>query len=384
MKVVYLATAPLPYDTPILNELSRRVDLHVVYLGQAHAMSSFVNSFGTPAEFHWSTHRSVSVRLPRVDFWTQLTIGLTGELERLRPDVVMSKSWNPFILEALAWKALRRRSFLMWSESSRSSGLLRGRVSQLLRRAVLRSSDRIVTIGSQATAWITEDLGVPADKVTTSCLPSGFADEASSQGLFRRIGRFDAAAPRFLFVGRLVALKQLPRLLDAFAVVRAQHPAATLTVVGDGPMRAELEARTGGSGRGVTFAGWAEGEELRRALREHDVLVLPSEREVWGLVVNEALAHGLYVIASDAVGSAHDLLAGPALGARVPVHDTAALAAAMVHAVAAHGHSDEERRERSEAVGGCSAERFAADLHSAAQSAVRQRARGAGRRRRDP
>lgn len=373
MRVVYLATAPLPYDTPILNALSRRVDLHVVYLGESHAMSNFVDSFGTPPHFHWSTHRSVSVRLPRVDFWIQVTIGLTRELERLRPDVVLSKSWNPFILEALAWKSVRRRSFLMWSESNRSSGLLRGRVSQLLRRAVLRSSDRIVTIGSQATAWITEDLGVPADKVTISCLPSGFADEAREQGLFRRIGRFDAAAPRFLFVGRLVGLKQLPRLLDAFAMVRLEHPAARLTVVGDGPMRTELEARTGGTGSGVTFAGWAEGDELRNALREHDVLVLPSEREVWGLVVNEALAHGLYVIATDAVGSAHDLLVSPAVGARVPVHDTAALATAMDAAVTAQGHSDDERRVRSEAIAGCSAERFAADLHEAAQLAVRRR-----------
>jgi glycosyltransferase involved in cell wall biosynthesis len=375
MRVVYLATAPLPYDTPILNELSRRVDLHVVYLGRSHAMSSFVDDFGTPPEFHWSTHRSVSVRLPGLDFWTQVTIGLTGKLQRLSPDVIMSKSWNPFIFEALAWKTVRRRSFLMWSESSRSSGLLRGRVSQLLRRAVLRSSDRIVTIGSQATAWITEDLGVPAGKVTTSCLPSGFADQARTRGLHSRIGRFDPAAPRFLFVGRLVALKQLPRLLDAFAMVRAEHPAATLTIVGDGPMRAELEARAGESGSGVTFAGWAEGDALSSTLREHDVLVLPSEREVWGLVVNEALAHGLYVIATDAVGSAHDLLATPAVGARVPVHDTVALGTAMSAAVAARRHSDDERRVRSESIAGCSAERFAADLHEAAQAAVRGRRR---------
>jgi glycosyltransferase involved in cell wall biosynthesis len=368
MRVVYLATAPLPYDTPILNELSRRVDLHVVYLGQSHAMSSFVDDFGILPEFSWSTHRSVSVRLPGLDFWTQVTIGLTGKLQRLRPDVVMSKSWNPFILEALAWKTVRRRSFLMWSESSRSSGLLRGRVSQLLRRAVLRSSDRIVTIGSQATAWLTEDLGVPAAKVTTSCLPSGFADTARSQGRYRRIGRFDAAAPRFLFVGRLVALKQLPRLLDAFAMVRADHPGATLTVVGDGPMRAELEER---AGSGVTFAGWAEGEALSRTLQEHDVLVLPSEREVWGLVVNEALAHGLYVIATDAVGSAHDLLATPGVGARVPVHDTVALGTAMSAAVEAQQHSDDERRVRSESMAVCSAERFAADLYEAAELAVR-------------
>lgn len=377
MKVVYLATAPLPYDTPILNELADRVDLHVVYLRGSHAMSSFVDSFGTEPRFPWSTHRSLSVRVPRTDFWTQVTLGLTRDLQRLQPDVVLSKSWNPFILEALVWKTLRRRSFLMWSESTRSSGLLRGRVTQLLRRGVLRSADRVVSIGSQATAWITEDLGVPAEEVTTSCLPSGFADEATARGLFRRTAPLDPAAPRFLFVGRLVALKQLPRLLDAFAAVRERIPGATLTVVGEGPQRAELEAR---ADAGVAFAGWAEGEALRATMRGHDVLVLPSEREVWGLVVNEALAHGLYVVATDAVGSAHDLLSTPALGTRVPVHDTAALAAAMADAVTLQDLSDAGRQERSASIAGCSAQRFAADLYEAAQLAARRRG-AAGRRR---
>jgi glycosyltransferase involved in cell wall biosynthesis len=381
MKVVYLATAPLPYDTPILNELARTVDLHVIYLRGSHAMSSFVDSFGSTPEFAWSTHPSLSVRSGRSDFWIQLTLGLAWPIEKLRPDVILSKSWNPFILEALAWKTLRRRSFLMWSESTRSSGLLRGRISQLLRRAVLRSSDRIVTIGSQATAWITEDLGVPAAAVATSCLPSGFADEAVRRGLFRRTAPFDPAAPRFLFIGRLVPLKQLPRLLDAFVSVRRRFPAATLTIVGEGPQRTELEERCRGAS-GVSFTGWAEGEALRDALRAHDVLVLPSEREVWGLVVNEALAHGLYVIATDAVGSAHDLLVDPAVGNRVPVHDTEALATAMVDAITAYDHSDEARRSRSEVVSGCTAQRFAADLHGAAQSAVRPR--GPRSRRRQP
>lgn len=370
MKLVYLATAPLPYDTPILNELAALVDLHVIYLRDSHAMSSFVNSFGVEPKFEWSTHKSVSVRLPGSDFWSQATIGLSRKLQSLDADVVLSKSWNPFILEALAWKTMRRRRFVMWSESTRFSGLLRGRLSQSLRKMVLWAADRIVTIGSQATAFVVDDLGVPETKVQTSCLPSGVADAAARKGLFPRIGEVGEDSPRFLFVGRLVGLKQVDRLIDAFRSTQAHYRGASLTIIGDGPLRQTLEDHAAEGGTGISFRGWIEGDELGQAMREHDILVLPSEREVWGLVVNEALAHGLFVVATDEVGSAHDLLNQPNLGTRVPARDTEALARALLDAADAAHLTDGQRHARSQSMLERDAANFAKQLARAAELAV--------------
>jgi len=94
---------------------------------------------------------------------------------------------------------------------------------------------------------------------------------------------------------------------------------------------------------------------------------VPSEREVWGLVVNEALAHGLYVIASDEVGAAGDLV-GPDTGFVYPVGRVDELARAMQAAPLA---SPESRLRAMETMRSVTPERFAADILAAAEIASR-------------
>src|SRR2546423_157256 len=234
MKITYLASAPLPYDTPILNELARMADLHVLYMHRAHSMYHFRDGFGQQPEFSWSTHPSLTIRRPGTDFWTQVSVGVGLRLERLRPDVVLAKSWNPFVAEAVIWKAARRRAFVMWSESTSRSGLHRGWATQFARRSIMGCADQIVTNGTEATDFLVRELEIASNSVVTSCLPSGLADQAVKDKTFQRIGQYDEESPRFLFVGRLVSRKQPRRLLDAFRVVQSQLPNAQLTIVGDG------------------------------------------------------------------------------------------------------------------------------------------------------
>ena len=124
-------------------------------------------------------------------------------------------------------------------------------------------------------------------------------------------GPREGAAPgdyRLVFVGRLVPFKGLDTAIRALARL-AEHVelAPTLTVVGDGPARREWEelARSLGVGELVEFRGAQPRRAVLAALREADVLILPSrttaagQAEGLGNVVKEALAVGLEVAASD-------------------------------------------------------------------------------------
>ena len=97
--------------------------------------------------------------------------------------------------------------------------------------------------------------------------------------------------------------------------------------------------------------------------------MLPALREVWGLVVNEALAHGLFVIATDEVGSAHDLL-DERSGIMLPANDLQRLPSALIETARA---LDAATRSAAAccAVADCTPERFAADMCEAAELAVR-------------
>jgi glycosyltransferase involved in cell wall biosynthesis len=100
-----------------------------------------------------------------------------------------------------------------------------------------------------------------------------------------------AGPARFLFTGRLVALKGVDILLDAFALVRQQIP-ARLEIVGDGPERDRLvqqAARIAG-GTDVSFPGWLAPAECAQRMRACDVFVSPSLQEAGGVAVLEAMA----------------------------------------------------------------------------------------------
>ena len=168
----------------------------------------------------------------------------------------------------------------------------------------------------------------------------------------------------------MIPRKRPLELLQAFAPVTAALPKATLTMVGDGPLLGEVTSAALPFGPRAALPGRLEGEALQPIYAQADVLVLPAVREVWALVVNEALAHGLYVIATDQVSSAHDLLDGEN-GVIVPADDPQALAAAMVEAGRTVSHDAAARAARARSIADRTPAAFAQDIYRAATLALR-------------
>lgn len=148
-----------------------------------------------------------------------------------------------------------------------------------------------------------------------------------------------------IFVGRLDPVKGVPLLLEAFAAAREGHPGARLTIVGDGPARAGLEARAKALGLGpgtvpgpgtgpgtekepaeggAAFLGYRAQDEVAALLETADMLVLPSFAEGVPVVLMEAMASRLPVIAS-AVAGVPELVEDGVSGFVVPAGDLAAL-----------------------------------------------------------
>lgn len=152
---------------------------------------------------------------------------------------------------------------------------------------------------------------------------------------------------RLMFVGRLDAVKGVPVLLDAFATARDARPDLRLTLVGDGPDRAALEAEA--TARGLTgavdFAGYCSQARVAEMLADHDALVLPSFAEGVPVVLMEALAARMPVIAT-AVGGVGELVRDGETGLMVPPGDETALTEAILSLMA-----DAQARARMGAAG---------------------------------
>lgn len=135
-----------------------------------------------------------------------------------------------------------------------------------------------------------------------------------------------------LYLGRLEPHKGIEDLFQSHDLVSQSHPGVSLLVVGDGSLRAVVQAADAASDS-ICYAGRLSGDEVWEAYCAADIFVLPSRAEPWGLVVNEAMALGLPVIVSDRVGCADDLVQDGITGLVVRAEAPQQLASAIARLV---------------------------------------------------
>jgi glycosyltransferase involved in cell wall biosynthesis len=113
-----------------------------------------------------------------------------------------------------------------------------------------------------------------------------------------------------LFVGRLVPEKGIQDLLQAYdALDDSLKSELSLVIVGDGPLRHSLQLRASRLMQGsVKITGFVQRDELAAYYALAEMFVFPTYTDTWGLVVNEAMACGLPIIASSAAGCVADLV----------------------------------------------------------------------------
>uniref|UniRef100_UPI00286CD139 glycosyltransferase n=1 Tax=Tabrizicola sp. TaxID=2005166 RepID=UPI00286CD139 len=139
-----------------------------------------------------------------------------------------------------------------------------------------------------------------------------------------------AFGKRVIFVGRLDPVKGAPLLVEAFARNLPQYPDAHLTIVGDGVARRAVEAKAAelGLGTAITFAGFRTQAEVAALLETADMLVLPSFAEGVPVVLMEAMASRIPVIATRVAG-VQELVEDGVAGYTVPPGDVAMLSERM-------------------------------------------------------
>lgn len=254
------------------------------------------------------------------------------ELFRLRPDVFLLEydRWNLALGAVIGLVAARRVAFRVlpnfdaWSHRT----WWREAAKHLLFRVI----DGAKVPGSDGAALALR-YGMPRERtavVTQSVDVAHYGrgrDMAASHRSCRR-EELGLTGCVFLYVGRVWAGKGLDELFAAYRQVRVTHDEISLLVIGDG-VDYERYVRAESATPGVRFAGFVQPASLPEWYALCDVLVFPTHGDPNGLVVEEALAAGLPVITSDAVG---DVIARvpSAVGRIVPVGDVDALARAML------------------------------------------------------
>jgi glycosyltransferase involved in cell wall biosynthesis len=264
---------------------------------------------------------------------------LSRRINRSNYDIVHVAGWgHPVLGSAILLGALRSLPIVSETDtqSPRAESLLRRAVKGALYPLLLSLPTTFLPAGSRQASYLRKyrvaDRSIRLGKMTVDVAAiTAFASNYSPERKLayrRRIGIPDSVKTVFLFLSRLEGFKGVQDLFDAYVRLRTRRTDVALMIAGSGSLEAFVK-EAAASLRSVHFLGHLTGDDIWEAYCAADVFVLPSRREPWGLVVNEAMAAGLPVIVTDVAGCSDDLVRKGISGITVRAGDPSSLLAAM-------------------------------------------------------
>jgi glycosyltransferase involved in cell wall biosynthesis len=334
------------YASPLFRLYAKnpRLDVTVAYCSLQGAQPGFDPEFGVEVAwdvplldgYRWINPRNRARRPDVGRFFGLVNPGLWSAARGGGFDIVLCYGWHTasFWIATLAAKFSGAKLILTTDAHTiapRGGSRWKVPLKKLFLPLVLRFADAVVVPSTMARKFV-ESLGVPPRKVflTPYVVHNAFFEERArraDRGALRSAWSVPPTSLVALFTGKLVDRK---RPLDLLRAV-AENESWWAVFAGDGDLRPALEgeaARLGVAAR-TRFLGFVNQQGLPEIYAAADVLVLPSEHEPFGLVVNEAFACGLPAIVSDACGAAGDLIQDGRTGFTFPVGDVTALASRL-------------------------------------------------------
>ncbi len=345
MRIVFFVERPTQFEVPFYRFTASDPEHHlrVVYTGGDPAVPAFDPELSRPVDWGFdlvSGYDWAALPVRRRGRW------LAAELTSGHYDLAIV---NGYTQGAYLWAALAARrsgtATALRLDSVMFAGEASGRAfaKHALYRIVLpRLFDRFLGVGSGTLDFLAAH-GIPEER--RGLFPyaidvEGFRDRSRLSPEERAAGRAALGAASDARIVLSLA-KFGPReapwdLLRAFPAIAATDPAARLVLAGDGPERGalEAEARALGLAERIAFPGYVPYPELPALYGAADLFVHPAAEERWGVSVQEALACGLPVIASERVGAARDLIEPGRNGSLYPAGDAKALTRAILAALA--------------------------------------------------
>lgn len=214
-------------------------------------------------------------------------------------DVAVIGGWeSPMFIRTILMAKKMEIPTIQFYESSQDNHRFKNRPISYLRKWIFSKPDKFITISKASSSSLIK-MGVPENRIYTLFNPvdvNWFHTFAQNHRVPQTPGH------KFLYVGQLIDRKNIVVIILAFAAIRTDFD--TLTIIGDGPLDQDLRDLTESLGiiDSIIFTGQQDKKELARHYAFSNTLILVSTNEVWGLVVNEALASGLHVVVSNKCG----------------------------------------------------------------------------------
>lgn len=298
-RVMLITNAYAPYRVPVWDALARVVQqLKVILLSKQE--SNRIWDIQQESTYLYHILGAKSVYIPKIDNYFYFGGKIINEIKSYEPTHIIIAGYQhlPFI-EAILYAKVKKIPLIQWFESHSNSSYFKTEIIHWLRSFFLRQSNAWIAAG-QLTQHYLQDMGIPKERIVIAPNVVDISTYKRSK-IPPRKGK-----TRFLYAGRYISYKGIDLLLDGFAHLPEDE--VVLRLVGHGPMENNIKEQTKKTANIEILSAAKSPKEMAKHYAWADILVFPTFRDTWGLVVNEALASGCYVLASQLAGVTPDLI----------------------------------------------------------------------------
>jgi glycosyltransferase involved in cell wall biosynthesis len=345
-RVLLLASHPTQYSTPVFRLMAQdpRLEILVAYCSLQGAKAGYDAGFNREVAwdiplldgYRWVELPNRSPRPGLERFWGLLNPAVWKLMRRERFDVVAIYTGYVYATfwVAVAAAKLSRTAVFFGTDAHelapRDARAWKATVKRRLWPRLFRLAD-VAIVPSSGSVGLMRSLGIPENRIalTPYVVDNDRWQRAGAlvdRAAVRARWGIPADAPVTVFSAKLQPWKRPLDVLRAFA--RARVEGSYLLFAGEGPLRNEIEREIAqlGATDCVKLLGFVNQSTLPEVYRAADVLVLPSQYEPFGVVVNEAMLCGCVPIVTDRVGARFDLIDDGRTGFVYPAGDVEKLA----------------------------------------------------------
>ncbi len=293
--ILIINNCPSFYKINLYNELSRHCSIHVIFIGltdQVVINESVINDICFP-----------------------FTLLSTGQIEKRNKIKCIANVYNllkKFEYEKIiygGYSDLEEKLFMFLTPKENNCLQFESSIFESSTVGIKKLIKRLI--------FHRISIALPSGKLQTEVFKQlnfgGKIIETKGVGIFNRPNfnkrknkKKDDNNIKYLFVGRLIPKKNVAFLIDVF-----NETGKNLTIVGKGELEKELKKKAKSN---IKFVGFVPNNEIHKIYQDHDIFILPSLEEPWGLVVEEAIYYGLPVLISDRIGCQVEMVIKPNTG----------------------------------------------------------------------
>lgn len=325
MKVLILTNIPSPYRVDFFNELSQCCQLTVTFEGRSATDRN--KKWSIEGDYRFEAHFLRGLRTRSDQFFCP---GIVSFLQQEYDHIILCGYTSPTAMLAIEWLRLHRRRF--WIEIDGGFVEKESAVKQMVKTHFISSACGWFSSGKCADAYL-EHYGAKQKKIWhysfSSLRVNDIAEDVVSYDYKLAVrNQLGLTGQRIvLSIGKFAKGDGYRKGFDILMkAAKLMKESCEIYIVGEKPTAEFIKLADDLKLKNINFVGYRDRETLRKFYLAADVFCLPTREDIWGLVINEAMATGLPIVTTDRCVAGIELIDGDSCGYILPKENVEKLA----------------------------------------------------------